>query len=84
MFIKILFLIKLHSGFIIADIDVDGTPLYTIPSIQVEYAYKTEVLRYLKTGVFQYDDTLDDPVINLSKNSRVLCYLTKNLCTGPS
>jgi hypothetical protein len=63
MFIKILFLIKLHSGFIIADIDVDGTPLYTIPSIQVEYAYKTEVLRYLKTGVFQYDDTLDDPVI---------------------
>jgi predicted nucleotidyltransferase len=44
--------------------DVDGRTIYTIhtKSTHIEYAYKAEVLRYLETGVFVYDETIDDPV----------------------
>jgi hypothetical protein len=60
---KILFIIKLHTGFIVATSDVDGRIIYSIPSESIEYAYKSEIIQYLETGVFTYDDTLDDPVI---------------------
>jgi hypothetical protein len=44
--------------------DVDGRTIYTIhtKSTHIEYAYKAEVLQYIKTGVFVYDETIDDPV----------------------
>lgn len=61
--IKLMFTIKLYSGIIIPTSDVDGRTIYSIPSESIEYAYKSEIIQYLETGVFTYDDTLDDPVI---------------------
>ena len=63
LFAKILFMVKLYTGFIIPTSDVDGRIIYSIPSAGIEYAYKAEIIQYLETGIFTYDDTLDDPVI---------------------
>ena len=62
LFAKFLFMIKLHTGFIVPSSDVDGRIIYSVPTEGIEYAYKAEIIQYLETGVFKYDDTLDDPV----------------------
>ena len=59
---KLMFILQLHSGVIIASDDVDGRTIYSIPSANIEYAYKAEIIQYLETGVFTYDETIDDPV----------------------
>ena len=59
---QLMFILNLHSGIIIPDGDVDGRHTYSIPSANIEYAYKAEILQYLETGVFTYDETIDDPV----------------------
>ena len=59
---KLMFILQLHSGFIVATDDVDGRTIYSIPSKDIEYAYKSEIIDYMQTGVFTYDETLDDPV----------------------
>ena len=59
---KLMFVLQIHSGFIVASDDVDGRTIYSIPSKDIEYAYKTEIIQYLETGVFTYDETIDDPV----------------------
>jgi hypothetical protein len=58
----ITFILQLHSGFIVKTDDVDGRPIYSIPSRDIEYAYKAEIIQYMETGVFAYDETLEDPV----------------------
>ena len=63
---KLMFTLKLYTGAIIPSDDVDGRTIYSIPSAKIEYAYEAEILRYLETGVFTYDETLDDAV-NLSE-----------------
>lgn len=40
--------------------DVDGRQTYTINSICVEHAYKGEVLQWIETGSFHYDEDLKD------------------------
>lgn len=64
MIYQIMFLLYLHTGTITIDTYPDGKIVYSIPSIDITDAYSVEVIRYIKTGVFEYDDTLDDPVIN--------------------
>jgi hypothetical protein len=59
---KLMFTLKLYSGIIVPSDDVDGRTIYSIPSAGIEYAYKAEILQYLETGVFTYDETLDDSV----------------------
>jgi hypothetical protein len=59
---KLMFVLHLHSGFIVASDDVDGRTIYSIPSKDIEYAYKAEIIDYMQTGVFTYDETLEDPV----------------------
>jgi hypothetical protein len=67
--IKLMFTIKLYSGIIIPTDDVDGRTIYSIPSVGIEYAYQAEIIQYLETGVFTYDETLDDPVdLSIFKN----------------
>jgi len=67
--IKLMFTFKLYSGIIIPTYDVDGRTIYSIPSAGIEYAYKAEIIQYLETGVFTYDETLDDPVdLSIFKN----------------
>ena len=68
---KLMFILQLHSGAIIASSDVDGRTIYSIPSAKIEYAYKAEIIQYLETGVFTYDDTLDDKVdLSIFKNNK--------------
>lgn len=69
---KLMFILQLHSGAIIASSDVDGRTIYSIPSAKIEYAYKAEIIQYLETGVFTYDDTLDDKVdLSIFKNNKL-------------
>ena len=62
LMLKIIFTWKLLIGVIVPTDDVDGRTIYSIPSIGVEYAYKAEIIQYLETGTFTYDETLDDKV----------------------
>ena len=57
-----MFVLQLHSGIIIPTDNVDGRTIYSIPSANIEYAYKAEIIQYLETGTFTYDETLEDPV----------------------
>jgi hypothetical protein len=62
IFAKLLFAIQLQSGIIVPSNVLDGKTIYAIPRDCIEYAYKQEIVQYLRTGVFTYDDTLDDKV----------------------
>ena len=69
---QLMFVLQIHSGVIIPSDDVDGRTIYSIPSAKIEYAYKAEIIRYLETGVFTYDDTLDDKVdLSIFKNNKL-------------
>lgn len=57
---QLMFILNLHSGIIIPDGDVDGRRTYSIPSANIEYAYKAEILQYLETGQFNYNEDLED------------------------
>ena len=59
---KLLFAIQIQSGIIVPSIEPDGKTIYAIPRDCIEYAYKPEIIQYLRTGVFSYDDTLEDAV----------------------
>ena len=54
------FTLQLHSGIIIKTGDVDGRDIYSIPSAGIEYAYKAEIIQYLETGKFDYNEDLED------------------------
>jgi hypothetical protein len=69
---NIMFVLQLHTGVIIPTDDVDGRTIYSVPSAGIEYAYKAEIIQYMETGVFTYDETLEDPVKESDKS------LTKN------
>ena len=57
---NLMFILQLHSGAIIASDDVDGRTIYSIPSAGIEYAYKAEIVQYLETGQFDYNEDLED------------------------
>lgn len=59
---NLMFVLQLHTDVIIPTDDVDGRTIYSIPSANIEYAYKAEIIQYLETGTFNYDETLEDPV----------------------
>ena len=59
---KIILLWYLINGTVECDRDPNGTKIYTIKSIEVTEAYKPEVLNWIKTDVFEYDETLEDKV----------------------
>lgn len=57
---QLMFVLHLHSGQIIPTDNVDGRTIYSIPSAGIEYAYKAEIIQYLETGQFKYDEELED------------------------
>ena len=57
---NIMFVLQLHSGIIIPQGDVDGRCIYSVPSAGIEYAYKAEIIQYLETGEFNYNEDLED------------------------
>ena len=56
----ITFILQLNSGLIVKTDDVDGRDIYSIPSAGIEYAYKAEIIQYLETGKFNYNEDLKD------------------------
>jgi len=57
---NLMFVLQLHSGIIIPQGDVDGRYIYLVPSAGIEYAYKAEIIQYLETGEFDYNEDLED------------------------
>ena len=57
---NLMFILQLHSGAIIASDDVDGRTIYSVPSAGIEYAYKAEIIQYLETGQFKYNEDIED------------------------
>lgn len=57
---NLMFVLKLHSGIIIPTDEVDGRTIYSVPSAGIEYAYKAEIIQYLETGRFDYNEDLED------------------------
>jgi hypothetical protein len=57
---NLMFVLQLHSGIIIPTDNVDGRIIYSVPSAGIEYAYKAEIIQYLETGEFDYNEDLED------------------------
>lgn len=57
---NLMFVLQLHSGVIVPTGDVDGRAIYSVPSAGIEYAYKAEIIQYLETGQFDYNEDLQD------------------------
>jgi hypothetical protein len=59
--LKLMFLMGIMNGTIVPDAVIDDRQTYTIKldSIkEINYAYKAEVIKYLETGEFLYDEDL--------------------------
>ncbi len=54
------FILYLHTGVILYTGDVDGRAIYSVPDAGIEYAYKAEIIQYLETGEFTYDEDIED------------------------
>lgn len=54
------FVLYLHTGVILYTGDVDGRAIYSVPDAGIEYAYKAEIIQYLETGQFDYNEDLED------------------------
>ena len=59
---KLLFMWYSITGVIVPQDTVDGRRTYTIKTKTgiIEHAYKAEVLEYLETGTFEYNEDLED------------------------
>ena len=57
---NLMFVLQLHSGVIVPTGDVDGRAIYSVPSAGIEYAYKAEIIQYLETGQFKYNEDIED------------------------
>jgi hypothetical protein len=54
------FVLYLHTGVILYTGNVDGRAVYSVPDAGIEYAYKAEIIQYLETGQFNYNEDLKD------------------------
>jgi len=57
---NLMFILYINSGAIVPDGDVDGRTTYSIPSAYIEHAYRAEIIQYLETGKFEYNEDLID------------------------
>ncbi len=62
---KLVFIWWLLNGTITPAGEHEGHKMYTVwfneTNQVIDYAYKAEVMNYIKTGVFEYDDFLEMP-----------------------
>jgi hypothetical protein len=60
--IKLTFIWYLITGVITPTDNVDGRPVYTIKQgdFVIEYAYRGEILNWIESDKFIYDETLED------------------------
>jgi hypothetical protein len=59
--LKIKFIWMLMTSALTPTGENDGYKIYTVitPTETIEYAYKSEVINYLETGTFEYNDFLN-------------------------
>lgn len=57
---QIIFIWYLITGVIVPTDDVDGRTIYSMPKDKIEYAYKAELIEYLETGTFEYNEDLGE------------------------
>lgn len=57
---KAIFLFLLQSGEITPTDTIDDRTIYTMPSHCIEYAYEAEIINYIQTGDFEYNEDLED------------------------
>lgn len=70
MIAQIIFIWYLITGTVIYQQDMDGKRQYALffpDGKVVDYAYKAEIIEYIQTGTFEYDDTLEDKVTDADK-----------------
>ena len=63
MFTKVMFIWYMVTGVIVPQSDVDGRQTYAIfmpNNTVIDYAYRGEVLNWIRTGEFVYDEDLED------------------------
>lgn len=63
MFTKVMFIWYMATGVVVPQSDVDGRDTYAIffeNNTVVDYAYTGEVLNWIRTGKFVYDENLKD------------------------
>lgn len=56
MVAKLVFTWYLLTGVVVPNGDVDGRTIYTMPKAKIEYAYKEELVEYIETGTFEYNE----------------------------
>lgn len=70
MIAQIIFIWYLITGTVVYQQDMDGRNQYALffpDGKVVDYAYKAEIIEYIETGTFEYDDTLEDKVTDADK-----------------
>lgn len=56
MIAKLVFTWYLLTGVVVPTDNVDGRTIYTMPKAKIEYAYKEELVEYIETGTFEYNE----------------------------
>jgi hypothetical protein len=56
MIAKLVFTWYLLTGVVVPTDNVDGRTIYTMSKAKIEYAYKEELVEYIETGTFEYNE----------------------------
>jgi len=56
MITKLVFTWYLLTGVVVPTDDVDGRTIYSMPKANIEYAYEEELIEYIETGTFEYNE----------------------------
>lgn len=56
----LIFTLYLHTGIIIPTDNVDGRIIYSMPGRDIEYSYEAELVEYIATGTFNYNEDIED------------------------
>jgi len=56
MIAKLVFTWYLLTGVVVPTDEVDGRTIYSMPKANIEYAYEEELIEYIETGTFEYNE----------------------------
>lgn len=56
MVAKLVFTWYLLTGVVVPTDEVDGRTIYSMPKANIEYAYEEELIEYIETGTFEYNE----------------------------
>jgi hypothetical protein len=56
MITKLVFTWYLLTGVVVPTDNVDGKTIYSMPKANIEYAYEEELIEYIETKTFEYNE----------------------------